>query len=124
MFREKAMAGCIEERMLQAKLSSVHGIHQKSSLSEAAAGLNFLSAVSKMNRGAIWVGDERGRLFPKQLYWSLHQVQSFYFTCYFCGKHVNDMPERSPVSLHLEGEFSFCCVKYCRLILRKTFQNW
>lgn len=38
--------------------------------------------------------------------------------------NMNDTPERSPASLHLGGDFSFCCVKYCWLILCKNFENW
>nr|XP_047923245.1 transmembrane and coiled-coil domain-containing protein 4 isoform X3 [Anser cygnoides] len=28
-----------------------------------------------MNRGAVWVEEERGKLFPRQPYWSLHKVE-------------------------------------------------
>lgn len=75
-----------------------------------------------MNRGAVWVEEERGKLFPRQQYWSPHEVQTSYSPCYFCSKHVNDMAEWSPVSLHLEEDFSFFCEKYCQLILWKNLR--
>lgn len=74
-----------------------------------------------MNRGAIWVGDERSKLLPRLSYWSLCQVQSFYFSISFSIKYVNNMPEWSPVSLHLEVDFSFW---EALLIWCKRTKNW